>query len=178
MKQESDSDEDYDSEEFEAQKRAARKKKLLAAGLATVTTIAAINGAINHTKAAKARRKQLEDGEICSSEYELLKAKSRARDVMSIGIVAVGFNNVHNAWKRHHGERQEYLTSVAKLDEKRKKRLERAYGDVEEIVVKSAKLLSAPEGQRRRSLQETAYEERETYRERKSFDGRDGRYLR
>lgn len=179
-KQESDSDEDYDSEELEEKKRAARKKKLLAAGLATVTTIAAINSAITHTKAAKDRRKQLAEGEICSSEYELLKTKSRARDAFSMGIVAIGLNNVHNAWKRHHGERQEYLKSMSKYEEKRKKRMEGAYGEIEEIDIKSAssRLADAP---RRRSLQATAYEERETYRERRSFDGRDGRddrYLR
>lgn len=125
----------------------------------------------------------MREGEICSSEYELMKMRGRARDVFSLGVVAVGLNNVHNAWKKHHVQRQEHEGLAKRHEQKRRRRIEREYegsdGDSEgegrerfrreERVER--KMVGDGGSAGRREIREVAHEE--VYRERESWGGRD-----
>lgn len=95
-------DEDaYLSSDEEREKQAkARNKKLLYTGLACVATIAAGNNIYQNTKAHHARRKEVEEGEMCMSEEKRLRTKALLMDLFSVGVVAVGINNVRMGWKR------------------------------------------------------------------------------
>lgn len=97
-----DVDEDeYLSPDEERRKQAkARNRKLLYTGLACVATIAAGNNIYQNTKAHHIRRKGFEEGEMCTSEEKRLRTKALMMDLFSVGVVAVGLNNVRMGWKR------------------------------------------------------------------------------
>lgn len=78
----------------------ARNRKLLYTGLACVATIAAGNNIYQNTKAHHLRRREVEDGEMCMSEEKRLRTKALMMDLFSVGVVAVGINNVRMGWKR------------------------------------------------------------------------------
>lgn len=103
----SDLDSDYSSsEEFE--KRAKhRNRKLLYTGLACVTTVAAANNIYQNTKAHHARRKQVREGEMCTSEVKRLKNKALLMDLFTVGVIGVGINNCRMGWKRVEAIKQE-----------------------------------------------------------------------
>ncbi|KAI4146442.1 MAG: hypothetical protein L6R39_003461 [Caloplaca ligustica] len=104
------SDSDTDSivssdEEREISK--ARKKTLLAACLATVTTVAAGNNLYQSAKAHAAREKQLKNGELSEPDAQALKKTGRKLDLVSLGVAAVCLNNVKNGWKTMESQQQE-----------------------------------------------------------------------
>ena len=81
----------------------ARNKKLLYTGLACVATIAAGNNIYQNTKAHHLRKKEVNEGEMCLSEEKRLRQKALLMDILSVGVVAVGINNVRMGWKRVEG---------------------------------------------------------------------------
>ncbi|KAL8930170.1 MAG: hypothetical protein Q9208_000787 [Pyrenodesmia sp. 3 TL-2023] len=102
----SDSDSDTDSiisSDAEQERSKARNKTLLAACLATVTTIAAGNNIYRSSRAHAARKKQLQDGELSAREARELKKKGAKMDLISLGVAAVCLNNAKNGWKRLEG---------------------------------------------------------------------------
>ncbi|KAK0516457.1 hypothetical protein JMJ35_001060 [Cladonia borealis] len=98
----SDSDGDaYHSSDEERRKREKlRNKKLLYVGLACVTTIAAGNNIYQSTKAHHARRRYVEQGQMSEAEALRLRKKALMLDVLSVGVAAVGVNNVRMGWNR------------------------------------------------------------------------------
>ncbi|KAI4126021.1 MAG: hypothetical protein LQ338_003960, partial [Usnochroma carphineum] len=81
----SDSDSDTDSiisSEEERERSKTRKKTLLAACLATVTTVAAGNNIYQSAKAHGAREKHLRDGRLSEYEAQELKKKGRKLDLI------------------------------------------------------------------------------------------------
>lgn len=95
-----DEDPYLSSDEEREKQTKARNKKLLYTGLACVATIAAGNNIYQNTKAHHVRRKEVEEGEMCTSEEKRLRTKALMMDLFSLGVVAVGINNVRMGWKR------------------------------------------------------------------------------
>ena len=106
-KHDSDNDSDYSSGEESEKQRKHRNRKLLYTGLACVTTVAAANNIYQNTKAHHARRNQVREGEMCTSEVKRLKNKALLTDLFTVGVVAVGINNARMGWKRVDAIKQE-----------------------------------------------------------------------
>ncbi|KAL8986986.1 MAG: hypothetical protein Q9177_003766 [Variospora cf. flavescens] len=117
----SDSDSIISSDE-ERQRSKARKQTLLAACLATATSIAAGNNIYQSTKAHAARRKQLQDGKLSDHEAAELKRKGRKMDLISLGVAAVCLNNAKNGWKRMEAQQEQARTTRNKYEKERKSR--------------------------------------------------------
>ncbi|KAI9678707.1 MAG: hypothetical protein M1817_005764 [Caeruleum heppii] len=124
----SDDDDDLNtdyssSDEIQTQKQ-MRKKEALAAGLACVTTLAVTNGVYQATKAHKTRRKQMteSEGNVCSAEAARLKEEHHKRNMIALGIAAVGLYNCRNGWRRMLTQRDEYHEAIEKHQKKREKR--------------------------------------------------------
>ena len=96
----SDSDAYHSSDDERREQEKLRNKKLLYVGLACVTTLAAGNNIYQSTKAHHARRRCVEEGEMSHSEAIRARKKALMLDVLSVGVVAVGLNNVRMGWKR------------------------------------------------------------------------------
>ncbi|KAL8904233.1 MAG: hypothetical protein Q9171_007127 [Xanthocarpia ochracea] len=97
------SDSDSDSElrsQHEQETSAARRKTLLYTGLATVTSIGAVNGLYQSTKAHQQRKRLLREGELSKSEAAELQKEHRKRDLISVGLVAVSMYNTRLGWQR------------------------------------------------------------------------------
>ncbi|KAL8647495.1 MAG: hypothetical protein Q9210_005523 [Variospora velana] len=117
----SDSDTDsVISSDEERQRSKARKQTLLAACLATVTSIAAGNNIYQSTKAHAARKKQLQDGKLSDYEAAELKRKGRKMDLISLGVAAVCLNNAKNGWKRMEAQQEQARTTRNKYEKERK----------------------------------------------------------
>ncbi|KAL8785341.1 MAG: hypothetical protein Q9213_003406 [Squamulea squamosa] len=91
----------------EEQTSAARRKTLLYTGLATVTSIGAINGLYQSTKAHQQRKRQLREGELSKNEAAELQKEHRKRDLISLGLVAVSCYNTRLGWQRMKGKHVE-----------------------------------------------------------------------
>ncbi|KAL8808075.1 MAG: hypothetical protein Q9182_000353 [Xanthomendoza sp. 2 TL-2023] len=106
----SDSDRDSDSDFSAKEERDTangHKRTLLYTGLATVTTIGALNGLYQSTKLHQARKKQMREGTISDLEAEELKREHRKRDLISLGLAAVSYYNTRNGWRRMKNEQVE-----------------------------------------------------------------------
>ncbi len=117
----SDSDSDSDSElrsQHEQQTSAARRKTLLYTGLATVTSIGAVNGLYQSTKAHQQRKRLLREGELSKSEAAELQKEHRKRDLISVGLIAVSMYNTRLGWQRmksKHVEEQKVRDGFEKI---------------------------------------------------------------
>ncbi|KAL8725388.1 MAG: hypothetical protein Q9181_006439 [Wetmoreana brouardii] len=117
----SGSDTDSDSSSDEEQQRSKfRKKTLLAAGLATVTTVAAGNNIYQSTKAHQARRSRLCEERLSEKEAQELQKKGRKMDLISVGVAAVCLYNVRSGWKRWESQREEARKAQDQNDKRRK----------------------------------------------------------
>lgn len=124
-KYDSSSDSDADSiisSDEERQRSKARKQTLLAACLATVTSIAAGNNIYQSTKAHAARKKQLEDGKLSEYEAAELKRKGRKMDLISLGVAAVCLNNTKNGWRTMERQQEQARTTRNKYEKERRGR--------------------------------------------------------
>ncbi|KAI4242419.1 MAG: hypothetical protein LQ352_007239 [Teloschistes flavicans] len=108
------------SDDEEGQRSKFRKKTLLAAGLATVTTVAAGNNIYQSTKAHRARRARLQEGGLSKKERHELQNKGRKMDLISVGVAAVCLYNMRNGWKRWEAQ-QEEARKGNEVDEKGRK---------------------------------------------------------
>ncbi|KAI4268688.1 MAG: hypothetical protein L6R38_007752 [Xanthoria sp. 2 TBL-2021] len=132
----SDSDSDSDSEfwsEAERQTSAARNKKLLYTGLATVTSIGAVNGLYQSTKAHQQRARQLREGTLSKSEAADLKKEHCKRGLISAGLIAVSLYNTHLGWQRMKGKQVEEQKIRDEYDMKRNKKVRDEY-DIERKI--------------------------------------------
>jgi len=121
-------DEHYDSA-AELKKRAKRRKDtLLTAGLATITTVAAGNGIYQNAKLYHARKNAVQDGEMCSHELEKLKTKATLMNAFSLGVVAIGLNNVRLGWMRHENTKKAGREAEKAAWERKVRREEREGG--------------------------------------------------
>lgn len=77
-----------------------KPKKLLYTGLACVATLAAGNNIYQSAKAHHSRRRQVEEGVMSVEEEKKLVSQGRMRDIISLGVAAVGAYNVRNGWRR------------------------------------------------------------------------------
>jgi len=77
--------------------------RILYGGLAAASTVATCNGLYQSIKARRARVAQLNEGERCQAEHARLKAEHNKRDLMALGIAAVGLYNVKVNWRRFEG---------------------------------------------------------------------------
>lgn len=48
----------------------------------------------------------MQDGEMCSHELEKLKTKATLMNLFSVGVVAIGLNNVRLGWMRHENTKK------------------------------------------------------------------------
>ncbi|KAL8829333.1 MAG: hypothetical protein Q9170_006217 [Blastenia crenularia] len=118
-----DSDSDTNSiisSDEERERSKARNKTLLAACLATVTTIAAGNNIYQSTKAHQARKEQLEQGELTRYEAGEMKKKGTKLDLISLGVAAVCLNNAKNGWKRMESQQAEARKVRDEYEQKRR----------------------------------------------------------
>ncbi|KAL8770338.1 MAG: hypothetical protein Q9209_003974 [Squamulea sp. 1 TL-2023] len=116
------SDSDNDSElwsQAQEQTSAARRKTLLYTGLATITSIGAINGLYQSTKAHQQRKKQLREGELSKNEAAELQKEHRKSDLISLGLVAVSCYNTRLGWQRMKGKHVEEQKVRDEYDKKR-----------------------------------------------------------
>ncbi|KAI4131944.1 MAG: hypothetical protein LQ341_006322 [Variospora aurantia] len=119
----SDSDTDsIISSDEERQRSKARKQTLLAACLATVTSIAAGNNIYQSTKAHAARKRQLQNGKLSDYEAAELKRKGRKMDLILLGVAAVCLNNAKNGWRRMEAQQEQARTTGNKYEKERKSR--------------------------------------------------------
>ncbi|KAL8691138.1 MAG: hypothetical protein Q9218_003571 [Villophora microphyllina] len=95
------------SEDEKHQRSKFHKKTLVAAGLATLTTVAAGNNIYQSTKAHRARRARLQEGGLSKKEVQELQNKGRKMDLISVGVAAVCLYNVKNGWKRWEAQQEE-----------------------------------------------------------------------
>ena len=96
----SDSESYHSSDDREREQAKLRNRKLLYTGLACVATIAAGNNIYQSTKAHHARRKQVEEGKLEMGEAMKMRRKALVLDLASVGVAAVGLNNVRMGWNR------------------------------------------------------------------------------
>lgn len=118
-------DEDYDSAAELKRRLKRRKDTLLTAGLATITTVAAGNGIYQNTKLYHARKNAVQEGEMCSHELEKLKTKATMMNLFSLGVVAIGLNNVRLGWMRHENTKKANREAEKAAWERRARREER-----------------------------------------------------
>ncbi|KAL8936990.1 MAG: hypothetical protein Q9216_004646 [Gyalolechia sp. 2 TL-2023] len=121
----SDGDSDTDSilsSDEERERSKVRNKTLLAACLATVTTVAAGNNIYQSAKAHQERKNQLEDGKMSRHEERDMKKKGVKLDLMSLGVAAVCLNNAKNGWKRLESQRAEARKVERKQEKERRHR--------------------------------------------------------
>lgn len=130
----SSSDAEYDS--HEAEKRAARNKKILYTGLATMTTLSAANGIYQVTKGYHGRRNAhkegLSKGEWDDAERKKQRNKRLMMDGLAAVTLAIGANNVRIGWQRREEKRKAHEEAERKAHEKRMARREERY-TVEEL---------------------------------------------
>ncbi|KAL9013118.1 MAG: hypothetical protein Q9173_002161 [Seirophora scorigena] len=124
-KYDNSSDSDADSiisSDEERRRSKARKQTLLAACLATVTSIAAGNNIYQSTKAHAARKKQLQDGNHSEYEAAELKKKGRKMDLISLGVAAVCLNNAKNGWRKMERQQEQARTTRNNYEKERRDR--------------------------------------------------------
>ncbi|KAI9796360.1 MAG: hypothetical protein M1833_006365 [Piccolia ochrophora] len=109
------------SAEAERRRKQLRKRQLITVGLAGVTTVAAGNNFYQATKAHKARRKQLTEGRMCTSEEKRLKDEGVKRDLISVGLAAVAVYNLRKGWGRMLDSRKEYREACEGKQEPRQR---------------------------------------------------------
>ncbi|KAI4172231.1 MAG: hypothetical protein LQ343_003666 [Gyalolechia ehrenbergii] len=109
------------SSDEERERSKARNKTLLAACLATITTVAAGNNIYQSTKAHQARKDQIGDGQMSRHEERGMKKKGMKLDFMSLGVAAVCLNNAKNGWKKLENQRAE-ARQLEQMQEKKKRR--------------------------------------------------------
>ena len=115
-----DSDwDEYSSEEEKRKEKKARNRKLIAAGLASITTVAAANNIYQSSKAHKARRRLVSEGRMCTSELKRQKTNAIMLDLFSVGVAAIGVNNAVNGWKSMENQRREHHKAYERHIEKR-----------------------------------------------------------
>ncbi|KAL8965667.1 MAG: hypothetical protein Q9183_003743 [Haloplaca sp. 2 TL-2023] len=118
----STSDSASSSDEERRKKLSSRKKTLLTACLATITTIGAGNNIYQSTKAHEIRKKQMEDGKLSHDEVEELKRKGRKMDLISLGIGGVCLYNARMGWKRMEMQQKEAREAEREKEKERKHR--------------------------------------------------------
>ncbi|KAL8875038.1 MAG: hypothetical protein Q9198_006553 [Flavoplaca austrocitrina] len=128
----SDSDSDFWSE-AERKTTYARNKKLLYTGLATVTSIGAINGLYQSTKAHQQRAKQLREGTLSKNEAADLKKEHVKRDLISVGLIAVSAYNTRLGWQRWKGKQVEEQKIREEFDVKKNEKVRDEYDIKREI---------------------------------------------
>lgn len=106
-----DSDDSYDSEAYEHEKRKARNKMLIYTGLATVTTVATCNNIYQNTKGFHARRNAWKEaaskGEIDDEiERKQLRRKHLMMNALGVAVVGIGVNNFRVGWQRREEKRK------------------------------------------------------------------------
>ncbi|KAL8651842.1 MAG: hypothetical protein Q9226_004527 [Calogaya cf. arnoldii] len=133
----SDSDSDSDSEsdsdakfwsEADRQTSAARNKKLLYTGLATVTSIGAVNGLYQSTKAHQQRVRELREGTLSKSEAAELKKQHWKRGLISAGLIGVSLYNTRLGWQRMKGKQVEEKKIREEFDMRRSRKIRDEYG--------------------------------------------------
>ena len=132
----SSSSSDSEDDSHEAEMRAARFKKILYTGLATMTTLSAANGIYQVTKGYHGRRNAHKDG-LSNGEWdEAEQKKQRNKRLMMDGLaaltLAIGANNVRIGWQRREEKRKAHEEAERKAHEKRMARREERY-TVEEL---------------------------------------------
>ena len=125
-------DEPYESANELKERAKRRKNTMLTAGLASVATVAAGNNIYQNTKAYHARKNALRDGEMCSHEFEKLKTKGNLMNLFSLGVVAVGLNNVRMGWMRHENTKRENREAERRAWERKIRRDEEKESEREE----------------------------------------------
>lgn len=68
------------------------------------------------------RKNQLKEGEMCQHEFEKLKTKGTLMNLFSLGVVAVGLNNVRMGWMRHENTKKENRQAERRAWEKKARR--------------------------------------------------------
>ena len=132
----SSSSSDSEDDSHEAEMRAARKKKILYTGLATMTTLSAANGIYQVTKGYHGRRNAHKEG-LSNGEWdEAERKKQRNKRLMMDGLaaltLAIGANNVRIGWQRREEKRKAHEEAERKAHERRMARREEKY-TVEEL---------------------------------------------
>ncbi|KAL9604970.1 MAG: hypothetical protein Q9219_000158, partial [cf. Caloplaca sp. 3 TL-2023] len=115
----SDTDSDISSDE-ERERSKVRNRTLVAACLATVTTVAAGNNVYQATKAHEARKKEMEEGGLSKHEAQEMKKKGMKLDLLSLGIAGVCLYNAKNGWKRLEAQKEEARKARERYKEERK----------------------------------------------------------
>ena len=132
----SSSSSDSEDEAHQAETRAARNKKILYTGLATMTTLSAANGIYQVTKGYHGRRNAHKEGLSKGEWDEAERKKQRNKRLMMDGLAAVtlaiGANNVRIGWQRREEKRKAHEEAERKAHEKRMARREERYS-VEEL---------------------------------------------
>ena len=124
---ESETDSGYDSEAHEREKRAARNKKILYTGLATITTVAAANGIYQNSKGFHGRRNAMkeaaEKGELEDEEERRRRRKKHLMmDAFGLLVMGVGVNNVRVGWQRREEKKKAHEAAEQKAIERFERR--------------------------------------------------------
>lgn len=132
----SSSSSDSEDDSQEAEQRAARNKRILYTGLATMTTLSAANGIYQVTKGYHGRRNAHKEG-LSNGEWdEAERKKQRNKRLMMDGLaaltLAIGANNVRIGWQRREEKRKAHEEAKRKAHERRMARSEERY-TVEEL---------------------------------------------
>ncbi|KAL8849963.1 MAG: hypothetical protein Q9221_005069 [Calogaya cf. arnoldii] len=132
----SESDSDSDDEfwhEADRQTSAARNKKLLYTGLAAVSSIGAVNGLYQSTKAHQQRARELREGTLSKSEAAELKKQHWKRGLISAGLIGVSLYNTRLGWQRMKGKQVEEKKIREEFDMRRNQKVRDEY-DIERNV--------------------------------------------
>jgi len=89
----------------EKERKSAKRKALLTAGLATVATIHAGHSVYQSFEKRDVRRKLLKEGDISPEQAKREKNKARLQDAASIGIAALGVKGAVSEWKEMNEKR-------------------------------------------------------------------------
>jgi len=116
--------------EDDRKKKKIRKKEILAAGFATVATINAAHSIKKSVGERKKRQQQLEDGKISPEEARKRKIKSNVLDAASVGLAALGVQEVVSEWKETReliGEHKHFREEAKERAQKRALRRARSH---------------------------------------------------
>jgi hypothetical protein len=120
---ETDSDSDLgDSSEDERERRKARGKQLITAGLASVATIHAAHNVYTSMEKRDERHKALDQGDISPEQARREKNKTRLQDAASISIAALGIKGALSEWKDMKDKGQEAVMLKEKQQRHKLKR--------------------------------------------------------
>jgi heme exporter protein D len=116
--------------EDDRKRKKIRKNEMLAAGFATVATINAAHSIKKSVDQRKKRQQQLEDGEISPEEARKRKIKSNVWDAASVGLAALGIQEVVSEWKETReliGEHKHFREKAKERAQKRALRRARSH---------------------------------------------------